>query len=78
MATRFSDTSRRSLLKARAGGRIEEADGEADVYGVDRPATGLMVNHASGTAVFELLTTSPARTSARTSEVHRLMVPDDG
>ena len=35
--------------------RIATADGEADIYGVDDAATGLMVNHLSGTAAYALL-----------------------
>jgi hypothetical protein len=35
--------------------RIVTADGEADVYGIDDAANGLMVNHASGDAVYGFL-----------------------
>jgi hypothetical protein len=35
--------------------RIATADGEADVFGLDDPVSGLMVNRVSGVAAFELL-----------------------
>ena len=35
--------------------RIVTADGEADVYGMDDTAGGLMVNHISGVAVWEVV-----------------------
>lgn len=35
--------------------RIQTSDGEADVHGYDDPSTGLMVNHASGNKVWDLL-----------------------
>ena len=35
--------------------RIVTADGGADVYGIDNPASGLMINHASGRAVWDVL-----------------------
>jgi hypothetical protein len=35
--------------------RIATADGEADVYGIDNAATGLMVNHVGGSEVYGLL-----------------------
>lgn len=30
-------------------------DGEADVYGLDDPASGVMINHASGRLVWDLI-----------------------
>lgn len=35
--------------------RLRFADGEADIYGMDTLATGFMINHASGTAVWGVL-----------------------
>lgn len=35
--------------------RIGTTDGEADVYGMDDPASGLMVNHISGAAAWEVV-----------------------
>lgn len=45
------------LIADRSGSwaRIVTPDGEADVYGVDDPAKGLMVNHASGRAIWDVL-----------------------
>jgi hypothetical protein len=35
--------------------RIGTADGEADVYGFDSLATGVMINHASGRAIWDVM-----------------------
>jgi hypothetical protein len=35
--------------------RIRTVDGEADVYGMDRLATSVMINHASGRAVWDVM-----------------------
>jgi hypothetical protein len=35
--------------------RIGTADGEADVYGFDSLATDLMINHASGRAIWDVM-----------------------
>jgi hypothetical protein len=35
--------------------RIATSDGEADVYGIDDPGTGLIVDHASGKEIWSLL-----------------------
>lgn len=35
--------------------RIRTGDGAADIYGYDDPSAGLMVNHASGRQVWDLL-----------------------
>ncbi|MEO5898523.1 MAG: hypothetical protein ABIR68_00165 [Ilumatobacteraceae bacterium] len=35
--------------------QIATADGGADVYGLDDAATGLMINHVSGRAIYSLL-----------------------
>jgi hypothetical protein len=35
--------------------RIRTSDGDADVYGIDDPASGLMVNHASGREIWNVL-----------------------
>jgi hypothetical protein len=35
--------------------RIATADGEADVYGIDDAATGLVFNHVSGVVAYALL-----------------------
>lgn len=45
-----------SLVVERRGGfaRLETADGEADVYGLDGTAS-LMVNHATGEAIWDVL-----------------------
>jgi hypothetical protein len=45
------------LITARSGGwaRIITADGHADVYGIDDPASGLVINHASGRAVWDVV-----------------------
>jgi hypothetical protein len=45
------------LVEARGPGwaRIQTSDGAADVYGTDNLATGVMVNHASGRAVWDVL-----------------------
>lgn len=45
------------LITGRSGSwaKIVTADGEADVYGIDAPGSGLMVNHASGRAVWDVL-----------------------
>jgi hypothetical protein len=45
------------LIADREGGwaRIATADGEADVHGLDDPGSGLMINHASGRAVWDLM-----------------------
>jgi hypothetical protein len=38
-----------------AWARIETVDGSADVYGLDDSSSGLMINHASGRAVWDLM-----------------------
>lgn len=44
------------VIQTRAGFvRIQTGDGEADIYGYDNPASGLVVNHASGDEVWDLL-----------------------
>jgi len=45
------------LISDRRGdwARIVTADGEADVYGLDDPSAGLMVNHLSGVAAWDVL-----------------------
>ena len=45
------------LIAGRSGSwaRIVTIDGEADVYGIDNPGSGLMINHASGRAVWDVL-----------------------
>lgn len=35
--------------------RIGTADGEADVYGLDSPETGLMFNHVTGRAAWDVI-----------------------
>ena len=35
--------------------RIETSDGGADIYGLDTSVQSLMINHASGTAVWDLI-----------------------
>ena len=35
--------------------RIGTIDGEADVYGLDSLATGVMINHASGRAIWDVM-----------------------
>jgi hypothetical protein len=45
------------LISQRDGGwaRLATDDGEADVFGIDQPSTGLMFNHVSGLAAWSLL-----------------------
>lgn len=47
----------RPLLGKRDAGyaKIHTADGSADVYGIDEPASGLMINHASGRHVWDVM-----------------------
>ncbi len=35
--------------------RVSTEDGEAEVYGLDDPASGLMINHASGKAIWHVV-----------------------
>jgi len=35
--------------------RIATVDGDADVYGIDDPSSGLMINHASGRAIWDVM-----------------------
>ncbi len=35
--------------------RLVTGDGEADVFGIDRPSSGFMLNHASGDEVWQLV-----------------------
>jgi hypothetical protein len=41
--------------RSRSCTRIETADGEADVYGFDSFSNGLMINHASGRAIWDVM-----------------------
>ncbi len=45
------------LINERQGSwaRITFSDGEADVYGIDEPASGLMFNHISGESVWQVM-----------------------
>lgn len=44
------------LIDERGGwARLRTSDGEADVYGIDDPAAGLMVNRASGREIWNLV-----------------------
>jgi hypothetical protein len=45
------------LIEERGDGwaRIGTADGDADVYGINDPASGLMVNHASSREIWNVL-----------------------
>jgi hypothetical protein len=45
------------LISDRAKGwvRVATDDGEADVFGVDEPSSGLMFNHVSGAAAWSLI-----------------------
>jgi hypothetical protein len=45
------------LIEERGDGwaRLCTSDGEADVYGIDDPASGLMVNHASDREIWNVL-----------------------
>lgn len=35
--------------------RLVTSDGEADLYGMDDPSSGFMVNHASGDAIWQVI-----------------------
>jgi hypothetical protein len=42
-------------LRDASWARIATVDGQADVFGMDRLATGFMMNHASGRAVWDVM-----------------------
>ncbi len=54
-AAAFAILEPRIADRGDAWARIRTADGGADLYGIDDPSTSLMVNHADGDQIWEVV-----------------------